>query len=607
MAAGADLTTLPLSYGAVALLLVAALIWAAKQYLGEFFKKSGASAFDRSRRPLSRGAKFRRRLVRRYADAVEQDFTRHPVGFVADQVIDINETYVPLQYELDGERRDVYDNIRENPCTVVIGPAGAGKSLLLKSSMLTWAKRVRGGRSERVPVLIELHRCNGTSDSLVDLIVAELARARVDRSRGGGRIRELVQQALDDGALSLLFDGLDEVGRADQERVFAALRDFAREYGDCQFVVTCRDVVYQGQPLGPRFSHVVRVAEFDDAGVIRFLGSWRGLGDATARAEIFGSLRKNPALMRLARSPLLLTMIAYLHTEVFTKTGRRLPTSRPAFYQEAITHLLGRDADLGRARSLTVYEVGEKLAVLQKVALTSMESTGTSVDRLTISRMTLETTTKALLPDLNLDDSHIKPLLDEIVDRSQLLVAVDKRKAHYVFRHLTLQEYLAATELADSPDSLLERYLADPLAWRETVKLWCGASNRDSTKVIAEIFGSPEAHHKILALECLSEAKRVDGDFATAIVNHFLRQLGVVCRGSGPRGRRRRVGFGRRRQQTARTGGAPAAREPRAVRRPGQGRRHAGAVGVREAGGGARPRPAGRRGCRRPGGTARDG
>ncbi|MEV4055769.1 NACHT domain-containing protein [Amycolatopsis sp. NPDC049688] len=522
---GVDLSPYLLPFGLVVLVVAVVVVWASKQFFGEYFKKSGAKAFDWSAAAFSRKTKLRKRLIRRYAEVVSRDYSRHALGFVTDRVIDIDSVYVPLQYEREGCREDIYEKIREQPRSVIIGPAGAGKSLLLKNSMLMWVRRVRAGAAERMPVLIELHRCNDGSASLVDLVVSELARAYPARSRHRDAVKELAEQALRDGRLTLLFDGLDEVGRAQQNRVFGTLRDFARDYPECQVIVTCRDVVYQGQPLGDQFTHVVRVAEFDDAAVIRFLGKWEGLA-GTSAAEVFAGLQKNPALMRLARSPLLLTMIAYLQTEVFAKTGRRLPTSRPAFYQEAITHLLGRDTDLGRADSLTVYEVGEKLAVLQRVALVTMQTTTEVDDRLTITKKLLENTTRQLLPDLNLDQTHIKPLLDEIIDRSQLLVSITKNRTDFVFRHLTLQEYLAATELADDPEGLLLRYRADPLAWRETVKLWCGASNRDSTRVISRIFESAEMHHKILALECLAEAKRVDSAFARTVVEYFLNRLG---------------------------------------------------------------------------------
>ncbi|WP_191250896.1 NACHT domain-containing protein [Amycolatopsis oliviviridis] len=521
-----DLAQHLVPYGLGALILAVVVIWALKQVLSEYFKKTGGKVYDRSASFFSRRARFRKRLIRRYGEAVSRDYAWHTLGFVTDRVIDINSVYVPLQYELGGDRQDIYEKLRNQPRSVIIGPAGAGKSLLLKNSMLMWARRVRAGTVERVPVLIELHRCNDSSESIFDLIVSELSRSRVDRSVRRETMQEMVVQALRDGKLTLLFDGLDEVGRSNQGRVFKALRDFGREFPDCQIIVTCRDVVYRGQPLGVQFSHVVRVAEFDDAAIIRFLGKWVGLAGSSAASEVYVGLRKNPTLLRLARSPLLLTMIAYLQTEVFPKTGRRLPTSRPAFYQEAITHLLGRDADLGRADSLTVYEVGEKLAVLQRVALVAMESGSELDDRLNITKKLLESTTRKLLPDLNLDHTHIRSLLDEIIDRSQLLVSVNKKRTEFIFRHLTLQEYLAATELADDPDGLLSRYRAEPLAWRETVKLWCGASNRDSTKVIVEIFRSAEMHHKILALECLADAKRVDSKLARGIIEYFLNLLG---------------------------------------------------------------------------------
>jgi hypothetical protein len=365
-----------LPYGiGVAMALVA--LWAAKQFFGEFFKQLGTRASDRAL--FSRGRGFTRRRLRRYRQSIEDDFKAHRPGFTGDTVIDINQVYVPLQSEQDGARQDIYEDIREQRRSVVIGAAGAGKSLLLKNSMLMWA---RSRFRRQIPVLIELHRCNSSTADIIDLVVDELGRSRVHRRSKPERDRSLAEKALEDGRLSVLLDGLDEVGREDHDRVTRSLRDFARRYRDCQIIVTCRDVVYQGQ-LAPEFTHVVRVAEFDDAGILRLLGNWPGIAGTPVVAEIFGILQKNPAMMRLARSPLLLTMIAYLHVEVFSKTGRRLPTSRPAFYDQAITHLLGRDADLGRSKSLAVYDVGEKKAVLQRVALSMLASRDT--DRRTIA------------------------------------------------------------------------------------------------------------------------------------------------------------------------------------------------------------------------------
>ncbi|MCA1677210.1 MAG: hypothetical protein LC799_35220, partial [Actinobacteria bacterium] len=352
--------------------------------------------------------------------------------------------------------------------------------MLLKNSLLIWAAE-RLGRRPYVPVMVDLHRCNTGEHSLVDLVIGELQRNRLHRRTEA--VALFVHHALEEGRLRLLFDGLDEVGRDTRDRVVRELRDLAKTYPDCQMVVTCRSAVYHGQ-LAPEFGHVVRIAEFDDASVRRLLANWPGIETASGPDRLFDMLRKNPPLMRLARSPLLLTMIAYLHIEVFTKTGRPLPSSLVEFYDTAIAHLLGRDVDLGRGKSLTAYDVSEKLAVLQRVALAlQVTSPGEPVDRLAISRSELLSVIGHTLPELTLDGTHAKPLLDEIVNRSQLLVPLDHSNWRYQFRHLTLQEYLAARALANDPDRLVAHYRADPDAWRETVKLWC-AEDRDCTAVV---------------------------------------------------------------------------------------------------------------------------
>ncbi|MGH3697083.1 MAG: NACHT domain-containing protein [Pseudonocardiaceae bacterium] len=503
--------------GVLGLLLV--LLWAARQFFGEWVKK----AADRSFTWLfsGRGRIGGRRLLG-YRKAITSNYGKHALGYFRTEPIDIRTVYVPLQYE-GGERcEDVYERIQVEPRTVVVGPAGAGKSLLLKNSMLIWAS-VPLGRAPCVPVMVDLHRCNTDKRELFDLTVEELHRNRLYRSREA--VVSFVQNALRDGRLQLLFDGLDEVGRGDQDRVIRDLRDLASKYSKCKMVVTCRKAVYHGQ-LAPEFGHVVEIGEFDDASMRRLLGNWPGIQGAGGPDVLFDMLRRNPPLMRLARSPLLLTMMAYLHVEGVAETGRTLPKSRAEFYDKAITDLLGRDIGLGRRESLSVYGVGEKLAALQRIALALQEAPPNgSEDRLAMSRRDLLSAVGQALPELKLDGTHAKPLLDEIVDRSQLLIPLDRSNSRYQFRHLTMQEYLAARELAGDPDRLMTRYRADPDAWRETVKLWC-ANGRDCTAVVTEVFTAAEPRHRVLALECLADATRIDGELADRIIYHFLPWLG---------------------------------------------------------------------------------
>src|SRR5262249_38712002 len=117
-------------------------------------------------------------------------------------------------------------------------------------------------------------------------------------------------------------------------------------------------------------------------------------------------------------------------------------------------------------------------------------------------------------------------MVNEIVERSGLLIRVDDANLLYEFAHFTLQEYLAAVELAAEPDRLLALYQENPPRWRETVKLWCAGANRDATDFVRQIFAG-DARDRLLALECVAEARQIDTALATRIVGEFVAQLGT--------------------------------------------------------------------------------
>jgi NACHT domain len=510
---------------ALAVIVGCVLVWIAQQFFGGMITGLGSKSADSVVAGFARRGRLARGRLRKYRRAIQRNYGGHALGFGGTEIIDIRTVYVPLRYEEAGRREDIYARIRDERRSIVLGPAGAGKSLLLKNSMLIWAEdsqlRPWHHGDRRVPVLVELHRCNDSDADIAELVLDELGRNQVKRPK------PFVERALRDGRLRVLLDGLDEVGKDQQERVGTMIRDFARANPQCQLVVTSRDAVYHGQ-LAPEFQHVVRIAEFDDASIRRLLGNWPGIdrGDVDS---LMGTLRANPQLMHLARSPLLLTMIAYLYVSRFAKSGRSLPGSRVTFYETAIVHLLGRDQALARAAALSTYDVGDKLAALQRIAAAMQENaTGAPADRKEISQVAAIAATRSVLPDLNLDENNARPLFTEIVDRSQLLISLDQQRSYYSFRHLTLQEFLSARELADRPDDLLHGYMNDPDGWREVVKLWCGVTTRNSTNVIREVLAFGSLRHQVLALECLAEAKYLDDAFAQQVIDRFMGALGTT-------------------------------------------------------------------------------
>ena len=531
-----------LTYAAVMTATLAVAGFLVKQFLGEGAKHLGQRfwpAVLRSRRRTLTG-----RELRRYANGVKATYNSHALGFLANTKVTVSDVYVPLQREVGGRREEIYGSIRDRARTVVLGAAGAGKSMLLKNSMVNWADKPAG--FERVPVFVELFRCNRGEEGLRDLVAGALGRGGVKKPE------RFLDRALADGLVSVFFDGFDEIVTDRRAEVAQQLKQFAEKWPECQVVVTCREAVYD-YDLRPDFDHEVRVAGFDDAAVRRFLKLWFApkRPEREARYEVeqmMAGLRASPSLMQLARTPLLLTMIASLH-DADPGIGAVLPGSRTEFYELALQHLLRRDSELGRTRGLATYKAGHKHMVLRSIAVQAQGAMAPGTDRRTVSEGELLANITRVLARFNLEAAHAAPLLEEIVDRSGLLVRVDEGNLLYEFPHLTLQEYLAAMELADRPEQLLALYEDNPGRWRETVKLWCGGANRDCTPVVAEIFAGDE-RGKLLALECLAEARQIDEGLAEEVLSHFeaaLRRdvpgdapvvaaLGAVAAEPGPRG-----------------------------------------------------------------------
>ncbi|MFD8308313.1 NACHT domain-containing protein [Streptomyces sp. NPDC059690] len=488
------------------------------------------------------------RRLKRYRDQVRVECSTVRLGLShsdndGGRPPGLRDVYVPLQCEQDdGGRRDAATLLHGRRRTVLLGEPGAGKTLLLKHEMLRWAD---GGDDKVVPVTVELHACNRRKDSFEELITEKFRQAGISTAA------DMVESRLDSGGLRVFFDGLDEVGTEDFERVVRLLHDFAVRHPDCDLVVSCRTAAYD-QQLQDVFDQEVRIAEFDDASVLRFLSKWPDLTDQLTVARIFQALQDDPELMVLARSPLMLTLIAYLQSGDRPESVGPLPNSRAHFYDMAVAHLLDRDRLLNRSEAIGTYHAGRKTLVLQRLALKQLSGSSARGDQQEVSREQFESVIEELLPGFDLDRSpHLQGMLREIVNRSELIKDIDRGR-HYQFTHLTLLEYLAACELRSDEQRLLDHYRRDPKPWRETVRMWCAVTRGPCTRVVREVFEDADMRGKVLALQCLADAVHIEEASAEEILAFFLdrlgtpgdaqgdvvKGLGTLAASSSPRGRR---------------------------------------------------------------------
>ncbi|RJQ73657.1 NACHT domain-containing protein [Pseudonocardiaceae bacterium YIM PH 21723] len=478
-------TPLGLALGVVALLLA---YEAAKKWVPDLLEWLAKLLY----RALAGTRLGQGRMLKQYRARIMEEHGEMSLLFAPEHRLQVASVYVPL-HPMDGVGTT---RIVDSRRAVVVGPPGAGKSMLLRHSLLSWAANPTGSR---VPVLVELRRCNANTLPLTELIADQFRRDGLPRPDRLGR-------------LCVLFDGLDEVNSADRERVSDLIRDYARAHPGHRVVVTCRSAIYNRQLL-PEFRDVYRLAEFEDRHIRRFLRNWPLISGKAQVDRLLSALAGSPRVLQLARNPLLLTMIAFLYGR--SDTGRVLPHSRAEFYEVATQELLSR-----LKHEANRFSGPAKKAVLERLALLAQDAPGLEADRRTLPFEVVLRETAALLPGLNLAESEAGALITEIAHRSGLLLAVDGGQ-HYQFAHLSLQEYFAASALADDQEGLLERYRRAPSEWLETAKLWCGIVSKDSSPVVAAI--SEISTYDAIA--CLADAVRVDNVVADTITESALQGL----------------------------------------------------------------------------------
>jgi len=312
---------------------------------------------------------------------------------------------------------------------------------------------------------------------------------RLQRAALGNFAPHLQEELLKRGGLILL-DGLDEVPdpMTRREQVKQAVQDFADTFSKCRFLVTSRTYAYQHQDWKLTSFAEVALRPFTPGQVQRFAEAWYAHmselarlsdSDAKGRAELLKrTIDRNPRLAELAERPLLLTLIARLHTE----RGGALPEKREELYAQAVELLLNQweslkvrfkpDGTRKIAPSLAEWLNAGRDDIRRELNRLAFEAHRDQAELVGTADIRQERLVMALL-NAAPNKSDVKPkLLEEYLrDRAGLLAA--HGEGFYQFPHRSFQEYLAACHLTVDrfPDELSRLLRADPNRWREATLL----------------------------------------------------------------------------------------------------------------------------------------
>jgi HEAT repeat protein len=368
--------------------------------------------------------------------------------------------------------------LRVRTKAVVAGAPGCGKTTLLR--YLAWRTLEA---SERLPVFLELKTV--TEDAftraehdLDELLFTEAVARPLDlHGAEYERLRAAFRARLAAGEVAIFLDGLDEVSGTDFfPRLCAAVIEFTRGvYRDNTLVMTSRPYALPARLEGLK---KMEIAPLNQRQTEEFIAHY--YGSAPDAQQLLRTLRQRRALRELLRVPFLLTVVTQLYRQEHQIVEDRLELYRLIVWQLVVQ--FDREKQLVRRSFLIPDRTGAlKLDFLKHLACKRLLMDDARADTEKREAARLVFTSEVMLEEAQrfwesagrppytphdlADDAKATPLLREV------------GAGVYAFTHLTLQEYLAATELAqrdDCEEVFCRAYFNPTLASMEVLPMTLG-------------------------------------------------------------------------------------------------------------------------------------
>ncbi|MBT3321325.1 MAG: NACHT domain-containing protein [Anaerolineae bacterium] len=346
----------------------------------------------------------------------------------------------------------------------ILGKPGAGKTTFMKYLV---NQTIIANELNKLPIFVTLRDWNARETNILDFIAKEFDTCNFPDAKS------FIKYLLESGRAIVLFDGLDEVPKENEQRdkTIQAMHDFSKKYLKTQIVITCR--VAASDYSFTEFTYI-EMADFSQRQVNAYTQNWFRKEPKSA-IEFLKELKleENKSVRDIGSSPLLLSMICLAYEETLT-----IPKRRVELYEDALDALLKKWDSSRKIRrgqnDISFYKnlsLGRKKQLFARIAAEYFEKGEIFFKKKEVAKK-IELFLKSLPPDTESDSPDGEAILEIISAQHGILV--ERAKGIYSFSHLTFQEYYTAKYITDNAiGGTLERLSkhSNDRRWREVFLL----------------------------------------------------------------------------------------------------------------------------------------
>lgn len=365
---------------------------------------------------------------------------------------------------------------------MVLGQPGSGKTTFLRKVGLE-ATRIKkdGFEHDCIPVFIELKKFKNREINLKQEIIDQFSNCKFPDAK------KFVDQALEQGKLLILLDGLDEVPTSDLKSVINQIQEFTNNYQKNRFIISCRTAAYRSyfEPFTE-----IEIAEFDDNQIKQFIYNWfRSQEDQQAgTADNCWNLLNQPeykSTKDLAKTPLLLTFLCLVYDN-----AQNFPKKRASLYSQALDILLEKwwaEKRVNLDPILREFGLEQEIIMLSEIAYQNFENY-----QLLYREDIIKKIKEFIASNWNAPQQlSSEEILNSIEIQQGILI--ERERNIYSFSHRTIQEYLTAKYIVDNDlvNRLVTKHLTDQY-WKEVFLLVAGLLCGGADKLL--LLMEKEAH-----------------------------------------------------------------------------------------------------------------